>query len=41
LLQCALLPRDFSIKPGAQRFQAKALRLPVKPGELANPNLFT
>jgi len=35
LLQCAVLPGDLSIKPGAQRFQGETLRLRVKPGDLA------
>jgi len=34
LLQCALLPGDFSIKLGGRRFKSKTLRLRVKPGEL-------
>jgi len=36
LLQCDLSPGDFSIKPGAQIFQAETLRLRVKPG-VGNP----
>jgi len=35
LLQCAFLPGDVNIKPGARRFQAKTLRLRVKPGEFS------
>ena len=41
LLQCALSPGNFSIKPGAQRFQAETPRLRVKPGELETLDMQT